>query len=122
MPRTVADNPQMGLSRADFSAWRTRRTAIAPTAAASRSNCFTTKTTTNPGDGVTDSHRIDFICAGCRARYKVVHVEADAGLPITSSIARRAETLAATDREKNILKYFLVGRGRVRVSIRVVSE
>jgi hypothetical protein len=104
------------LSRADFSAWRTRRTAIAPTAAASRSNCFTTKTTTNPGGcGVTDSHRIDFICAGCGARYKVVHVEADAGLPdhLLHCTACR-KPLAATDREKNILKYFLVGRGRVR--------
>jgi hypothetical protein len=30
--------------------------------------------------GATDSNRIDFICAGCEARYKVVHVEADAGL------------------------------------------
>jgi hypothetical protein len=64
---------------------------------------------------VTDSRRIDFICAGCGARYKVVHVEADAGLPdhLVHCTARR-KPLLATDGEKNILKYFLVGRGRVR--------
>ena len=40
--------------------------------------------------GATDSHRIDFICAGCEARYKVVHVKATRAFPIASSIARRA--------------------------------
>ena len=48
MPRTVADNPKMGLSRRFLCLADKARTAIAPTAAASRSNCFTTKTTTNP--------------------------------------------------------------------------
>ena len=51
-----------------------------------------------------------------------MHVEADAGARSPPPLHGVQETLAATDREKNILKYFLVGRGRVEVSIRVVSE
>jgi hypothetical protein len=65
---------------------------------------------------VTDSHQIDFICTGCGARYKLVHVKADAGLPdhlIHCTTCRKP--LPATDGENNILKYFLVGRGRVQV-------
>lgn len=64
--------------------------------------------------GVTDSHQVDFVCGGCGARYKVVRMEADAGLPdrlIHCTACRKP--LPATDDEKNILKYFLVGRGRV---------
>ena len=54
MPRTVADNPQTGVVARRFLCLADKGTAIAPTAAASRSNCFTTKTTTNPrGCGVT---------------------------------------------------------------------
>jgi hypothetical protein len=63
---------------------------------------------------VTDSHRIDSVC-GCGARYKVVDVEAEAGLPdhlIHCTTCKKP--LPATDGEKNILKYFLVGRGRVQ--------
>jgi hypothetical protein len=63
---------------------------------------------------VIDSHQIDFICAGCGARYKVVHVKAAAGLSdhlIRCTACRKP--LPATDGERNILKYFLVGRGRV---------
>jgi hypothetical protein len=64
---------------------------------------------------VTDSHQIDLICAGCGARYKVVHVEAEPGLPdhLVHCTACKKQ-LPATDDEKNILKYFLVGRGPVQ--------
>jgi hypothetical protein len=63
---------------------------------------------------VTNSHQIDFICAGCGARYKLVAVKADAGLPNHLIHCTACKTpLPAIDDEKNILKYFLVGRGRV---------
>jgi hypothetical protein len=66
------------------------------------------------GGGVTNSDQIDFICAGCGARYKLVPVKADAGLPDHLIHCTACKTpFPATDGEKNILKYFLVGRGRV---------
>ena len=67
------------------------------------------------GRGVTDSHRSDFIWAACGARYKVVRVEADAGLPdrLVHCTACK-KPLPATDGENNILRYFLVDRGRVQ--------
>jgi hypothetical protein len=51
---------------------------------------------------------------GDGARYKVVHVEAEPGLPdhlIHCTACRKP--LPGTDGENNILKYFLVGRARV---------
>ena len=51
-------------------------------------------------------HPTDFICPGCGAGYKVVHVKAEADPPHRKVCKR---SLAPTDREY-ILKYFLISR------------
>jgi hypothetical protein len=56
---------------------------------------------------------MDFVCSGCGARYKVVRVKMNTGLPdhlIQCTVCKKP--LAAIDDEKNILKYFLVSRTR----------
>ena len=55
-------------------------------------------------------HPTDFICPGCGAGYKVVHIKAEADPPhrlIHCKVCKRS--LAPTDREY-ILKYFLISR------------
>src|SRR5262245_7283612 len=59
-------------------------------------------------------HPTDFICPGCGADYKVVHVKAETDPPhrlIHCKVCKRS--LAPTDREY-ILKYFLINRKQAK--------
>jgi hypothetical protein len=116
MPRTVADNPQLGVAARRFLCLADKAEGHHAHSRRIVVELLHDEANDEPwGGGVTDSHRIDFICAGCGARYKVVHVEAEPGPSdhlIHCTTCRKP--LPATDDENNILKYFLVGRGPVQ--------